>query len=760
MTSLLPKSVLVGLLLGGALIVGAGFGEGLYLAASESSIPFWSFAVNASALALWAPVGAIVGGLLTWCWAVAVGGSAAPDDLRESVWRWVAPETAEAAAGSGAALIAAVATGTIAVGVTLPLSEYALVGVRTPMLRVGAVVVIFATALVLAGLFSPLFFVPVRWTFRQVARRIPNGAYVVAPATLACGLGLFGVAGAFAVLGRAGVAVHALPFEYPAAALGALAGVAVVIGTAPAGVDALKRAVVLSLVGAVLFALPALIMPAPLEASRTIYFGRPTLAGVASDKVLEWTDFDDDGSSNFYGGGDCRPFDPEFHPMRFDEPGNGIDENCNGVELDDGALEYATGPKSTASESAIERKPNIVFITTDALSFGRTTLGGHDRDTTPELADWASDALVFESAFSLASSTRFAWPGMLASRFNSQVPLEDDGGLPYGFRAGDHRTLVETLDEAGYKTVFVPGDTYFSSDNWGGIDRGFDQVDMGALKRAKTEAQTHTGGAITGAAKWYLDRHSRSKDGPLFLWVHYYDHHAPYRKPPEGKRVFGDGESNEDLFDSELRWADGHWGELMRAIRKKWDRDEYLAVFTSDHGESFDRFHQNQHHGYDLRTSVLHVPLVLDGLSTSGRRVEGLVSHGDILPTVADLIGEEADEKWVGESLVPVVLGGAEPKKEIVYSLHYVPEAHKRDEDPFEAIGARTDEFYFVENVKKRTRRLVRWREDPVGIEDVYFENSVVGERLRNASMRLLEDLRETERGLTVVSDKSDEKPN
>lgn len=751
--SSLPKSFLVGLLLGGALLLGAGLGEGLYLALSDSTLPFWSFLVDASAVAIWAPLTGLLGGIAVWCWATAVRRTAAPADLRATFWRWIAPETPERAAGPGAAVVTAAIVFGAATAATIPASEYVLLTIRTSVLRIATVMALYLGFGVVAVLVSPLLFVPMRWLFRTFAEYVPYGRLAVAPATAVGLLAVGGSAGLLVGLGRSKVAVSALPLEYPAAVIGAVLAAAGTAALIPDDTESLGRTVGYALLGTVVFALPTLIMPSPLEPARTIYYGQSTVAGYTTGKILEWTDFDDDGSSNFYGGGDCRPFDPDIHPTRFDEPGNGIDENCNGVELDESDPGLATGPVQTSSSREVSRKPNIIFITTDALSQGRTSLGDHDRDTTPELANWAEDAVVFESAFSLSSSTRFAWPGMLASRFNAQMPLRDDGQYPYGFAPGDSRTLVEMLDDAGYRTIFIPGDGYFSPDNWGGIGRGFDEVDMDAHGRAKTDAKTHTGKAITGAAQWYLDRHSRSKDGPLFLWVHYYDHHAPYRTPPGDSKVYGDGESRPDRFDSELRWADRHWGRLIEAVREKWDSDEYLTVFTADHGESFDHHHEKKHHGYSLRTSVLHVPFVIGGLDIDSRRVDGLASHADLLPTVADLIGAEPEEEWYGESLVPVLFDGAAPQKEVVYSLYYVPEARKRGNDPFRRVGARSDEFYFVENLEERTRRLVNWREDPAGDRDVYFQNSMIGERLRNAAMVFLERMRQNERALTADSD-------
>ncbi|HTU61233.1 MAG TPA: putative metal-binding motif-containing protein, partial [Polyangiales bacterium] len=58
------------------------------------------------------------------------------------------------------------------------------------------------------------------------------------------------------------------------------------------------------------------------------------------------TDFDRDGSSSWYGGRDCAPFDARRSPNVREVPGNGIDEDCDGA---DGVVFAARSTLSTFS---------------------------------------------------------------------------------------------------------------------------------------------------------------------------------------------------------------------------------------------------------------------------------------------------------------------------------------------------------------------------------------------------------------------------
>ena len=172
-------------------------------------------------------------------------------------------------------------------------------------------------------------------------------------------------------------------------------------------------------------------------------------------------------------------------------------------------------------------------------------------------------------------------------------------------------------------------------------------------------------------------------------------------------------------------------------------------AFTSDHGEAFDENHPKSHHGYSLHSVELHVPLIIQGPAQRGATVDGLVSHADLLPTLANLTGYEPRDVWVGESLVPVLFDGAPVEKDVVYSLYYIPEAYKRDEDPFMKIGVRTREYYYFEDLQEGKRRLVRWPEDPLDNHNLTDESGDIAEKLRYLAAKKLEWFRERERAIS-----------
>ena len=83
-----------------------------------------------------------------------------------------------------------------------------------------------------------------------------------------------------------------------------------------------------------------------------------------------------------------------------------------------------------------------------------------------------------------------------------------------------------------------------------------------------------------------------------------------------------------------------------------------IVVLTADHGETLDEHDcWFDHHGtYD---NTLHVPLIIryPGKMPTGKRIGGYTRLMDIVPTILDLAGIEVEDKFDGDSLVPMAHG-------------------------------------------------------------------------------------------------------
>ena len=168
-----------------------------------------------------------------------------------------------------------------------------------------------------------------------------------------------------------------------------------------------------------------------------------------------------------------------------------------------------------------------------------------------------------------------------------------------------------------------------------GLAQGFEVYDddLGA-ERASAAAVDRPAGAVTDAALAWLDGVG---DGQrFFLWVHYFDPHAPYA-PPEPYR----GRFAGRPYDGEIAYVDAEIGRLLRHPRLA--GDGRLAIFVvGDHGESLGEHHELTH-GMLAYDATLHVPCIvhLPG-GPAGVRSPAPVDQVDLLPTVLAAMGVEA----------------------------------------------------------------------------------------------------------------------
>jgi arylsulfatase A-like enzyme/tetratricopeptide (TPR) repeat protein len=214
--------------------------------------------------------------------------------------------------------------------------------------------------------------------------------------------------------------------------------------------------------------------------------------------------------------------------------------------------------------------------------------------------------------------------------------------------------IAERLHDAGYRTsAFVSA---FVLASRFGLSRGFDQYDdtfpAGASER---DARATTSAAIADLAS--------QASGPRFLWVHYYDPHAPYA-PPEPFR----SKYMKHPYLGEVAAMDEQIGRLVSAFEQR-AAAPVAVIIAADHGEGLGE-HGEAQHGYLLYQSTMHVPLVIAGPGVSPSLDDTPVSTRRIFFTVLDWAGLGADyslrsvrdEIVLGEAMKPFLEFGWQPQ--------------------------------------------------------------------------------------------------
>jgi arylsulfatase A-like enzyme/Flp pilus assembly protein TadD len=308
---------------------------------------------------------------------------------------------------------------------------------------------------------------------------------------------------------------------------------------------------------------------------------------------------------------------------------------------------------------------DIVVITLDTFRAELMGAYGNASGLTPALDALARRSVVFESASAAAPITLPSHASLFTGRYPTATGVRNNGTfvLP-----ASETTLAEILKAAGWRTGAVIAAHPLESRY--GIAQGFDlyDEDISDPRAAAGPALPIFYGErdarrVTDRA---LDVWGRLSGGPRFLWVHYFDTHAPYAAPePWFSRHAG------RPYEAEAAFVDEQVGRLLARIGV--EAPDAVVCVVADHGESLGE-HGEKTHGVFVYDATIHVPFLLraPGRLPAGVRVAAPVSLVDVLPTILALARVAAPPGIAGADLAGLVSGGKPPSRPI-YAESYLP---------------------------------------------------------------------------------------
>jgi arylsulfatase A-like enzyme len=213
---------------------------------------------------------------------------------------------------------------------------------------------------------------------------------------------------------------------------------------------------------------------------------------------------------------------------------------------------------------------------------------------------------------------------------------------------------------------------------------------------------------------------------PFFLWLHFMDPHYPYVPKPEALEYLGEkrlsGHEVEylnsywnrgdlstarlmrkrddvvKLYDAGIRWVDEQVRRLTETLVDLNLWDKCVLALTADHGEEFldhgGRFHAPE----KLTEELIRVPLLIRVPGVAGRRVEDVISHVDVAPTLLDILDLPAPADFRGRSSWGSVTSNRR------WERHAITECVQGCTNPFQTnkrMGSR------VVSIRKREHKLV-----------------------------------------------------
>jgi len=324
---------------------------------------------------------------------------------------------------------------------------------------------------------------------------------------------------------------------------------------------------------------------------------------------------------------------------------------------------------------------HVVFISLDTTRPDHFGFYGSPKVRTPNLDKLASESIVLDDFMTVAPTTLASH----ASLFTGKYP-HSHGTPRNGFMVHeDNVLLAEILHEAGFSTAGFVGAFPLASQF--GIAQGFDHWDEEFERFEGVDAvlvNERTAESVTDAVIRYLDEVDLGRK--QFLFVHYFDPHAPYESPspydtlydPQGRDGLRDWLSlvrdchrlsatrtqpPEELVEeawrmaaqyaAEVTYTDVQVGRLLANLRERGMLDDALLVVTSDHGESFWEHGECFDHGWNTYDSTMRIVglIRLPGAAGAGTRVPGLLTNLDVLPTVLDYLGIAVPEAIDGKAM-------------------------------------------------------------------------------------------------------------
>jgi arylsulfatase A-like enzyme len=228
---------------------------------------------------------------------------------------------------------------------------------------------------------------------------------------------------------------------------------------------------------------------------------------------------------------------------------------------------------------------------------------------------------------------------------------------------------------------------------------------------------------------------------PYFAYFHLYSPHYPYRPRNDYQSLFQDDGylpvvkpvhplspridegylmSQGTLYDRLISQIDEEFGRLIARLDKEGLLENTYLIFTSDHGELFERGYLGHGEVY-MYEPVLHIPLIIHAPGQLTRQdVFGPTSNIDLLPTLLSIAGRDIPADVDGR-LLPG-LGGVVDEDRPLFSLYAAENpsfgrirkgvmamkkrGYKLITYPgYDALGA-VDELYDLENDPHELRNL------------------------------------------------------
>jgi len=352
--------------------------------------------------------------------------------------------------------------------------------------------------------------------------------------------------------------------------------------------------------------------------------------------------------------------------------------------------------KPRFSDQATANRKNVIWIVMDTARRDQISIYGDEGSLTPNIDEFARDALVMNRSISSAPWTIPSHATMFTGMFPSKHAAHR--GVPGGKftnpLSSDHLTIAEILLSYGYDTALIAGNVAGLSRNFGfsqGFNYYFDgrpiafNLTWGKLLislprsfRANTLRLNEVclSSELNALAFDWLDR--RPQEEPFFLFMNYMEPHDGIEHIPEPyNSMFGYSRAEyERVFDGleqakvvrfeqevtpeqlemsqrtvarRVAFMDHNIGLLLDKLKAEGLYEDSFIIITSDHGE-LNGEHHSFGHNTDLYNELIWVPLIVKYPGSHKKGFSDLtVQNVDIMPELLNELNFDIPQAVQGQ---------------------------------------------------------------------------------------------------------------
>lgn len=358
------------------------------------------------------------------------------------------------------------------------------------------------------------------------------------------------------------------------------------------------------------------------------------------------------------------------------------------------------------------QKPNIIFILADDLGYGDLGVYGQKDIKTPNLDRMAREGMRFTQFYSGSTVCAPSRCVLMTGKHTGRAYIRGNGRL--SLRTQDE-IVAERMKKAGYQTAVIGKWGLGELNNEGHPNRkGFDYF-FGYLNHthahntypshlfrnservALKNVVPNEGGVGQGMASEKVEFSNdlfaeealryveQNKSNPFFLYLCFTIPHANNEAGQRGMEVpeLGiyankDWQENRKAHAAMISRMDGYLGRLFETLKTLKLEKNTLIFFSSDNGSHKEGGYNPlwnsssgplRGHKRDLYEGGIRVPFLARWVGTirAGSVTNQTGSFDDLLPTLAELVGQSVGDEVTGVSILPTLLNRPKQQKQRAY---------------------------------------------------------------------------------------------